>query len=113
MNKQIHKRINKEQKQRLRTQLAAYKFIHQRTHQYLEMTDSSKSFLKRKRLADFRSSFIVPFKCGQKSSSFLECFSSLHFNRRYFLSQIYVRFVLPEVPLSNFEVISAREKKKI
>ena len=65
MNKQIHKRINKEQKQRLRTQLAAYK-IHQGTNQYLEMTYSLKSFLKRKRPVDFRSSFIVPFKCGQK-----------------------------------------------
>lgn len=46
-----------------------------------------------------------------KNSGFLECFSSLHFNRRYFLSQIYVMFVLPEVLLSDFEVISAREKK--
>ena len=110
MNKQIHKRINKEQKQRLRTQLAAYK-IHQGTNQYLEMTYSLKSFLKRKRPVDFRSSFIIPFKCAQKNSGFLECFSSLHFNRRYFLSQIYVMFVLPEVLLSDFEVISAREKK--
>ena len=42
-------------KQRLRTQLAAYKVL-QGTNQYLEMTDSFKSFLNRKRLADFRSS---------------------------------------------------------
>ena len=52
---QIHKRINKGAKQRLRTQLAAYKVL-QGTNQYLEMTDSFKSFLNRKRLADFRSS---------------------------------------------------------
>ena len=45
------------------------------------------------------------------AAGFLECFRSLHLDRRYFLSEIYVRFVPPEVIFSDFEVISAREKR--